>query len=151
MPEPLALLLLPGRLERFKQAAHARELLAIPRVVALEARSARGPGILTEAAALRQARRLRLPGEPRLVVLYHPRQYPLGRAICARHHPAELWYVHQEDPGPLADFDELARERAVRVIHTGEPEDTDALRRRLLELEVINPRPFYPGGRISDR
>src|SRR5437660_3523605 len=83
--EPLGALLLPCRLEEFEFVDHARSLLAIPRVLALEPRRVRPPGRFAEGQAVRQARRLKLPGEPRLVVLYDPAQYALGRAICARY------------------------------------------------------------------
>ena len=43
-----------------------------------------------------QARRLRFPGEPRVFVLYRPRQYPLARALLGVHEPAELWYVRPD-------------------------------------------------------
>lgn len=117
----------------------------------------RPPGRFTEAVAVRQARRLRLPGEPRLVVLYHPGQYPLGRAICSHYADVELWYVRPRtpdpatEPGRLAEFDELAVGRATRVVRAEDPDDTEALRGRLLALEVINPRAFIPGALISRR
>ncbi len=40
MSEPLAVLLLPCKLEQFELAKHARGLLSIPRVLALEPLSA---------------------------------------------------------------------------------------------------------------
>ena len=83
MDEPLGLLLLPSALENFELAEHARGLLQIPRVVALEPGRVRTPSFIRDAAAVRQAKRLKLPGVPRLVVLYHPIQYPLARALCA--------------------------------------------------------------------
>lgn len=161
MSEPLAVLLLPARLEEFELAGHARELLAIPRVIALEPGRFRTPRFLREAAAERGARRLRLPGEPRLLVLYHPYQYPLARALSARYEKAELWYVRPDlgqiggdDSGDeLADLDRLARERATdaRVVSHTVPHDElrELLRLRLVELEVISHRPFVPGARID--
>ena len=53
----------------------------------------RAPRFLREAASLRQGRSLRFPGRLRLVVLYHPEQYRLARALCAHHEGVELWYV----------------------------------------------------------
>jgi glycosyltransferase involved in cell wall biosynthesis len=35
---------------------------------------------------------MKLPGEPRAIVIFHPLQYPLARALIARHPDAELWY-----------------------------------------------------------
>ena len=60
--EPLAVLLLPGRLEGLELEAHARDLLSIPRVVALEPSRLRPRRLLRDAALLRQGRRLRFPG-----------------------------------------------------------------------------------------
>ncbi len=93
MDEPLAALLLPARLESFELEAHARDLLAIPRVIALEPSRVRTPRFMREATTARQAARLRLPGRLRLLVLYHPAQYPLARALSSQHEDAELWYV----------------------------------------------------------
>jgi hypothetical protein len=161
--EPLAVLLLPGKLEEFEFAAHARDLLSIPRVLALEPGRFRTPRFLRDTASARAARRLRLPGEPRVFVLYHPRQYPLARALCARHTQAELWYIRPEpaqllaaDPAEeLTDLDQLATERAgpARVIsQTAEAAELrEPVRLRLLELEIISARPFVPGARVVTR
>jgi hypothetical protein len=162
--EPLAVLLLPSRLEEFERGAHARDLLTIPRVVALEASSRRTPRFLREAAPLRQAKRLRFPGQPRLLVLYHPAQYPLARGLRDRYE-AELWYMRAElgaisgaagfTREELLEFDELARERAVHWREVG-PEAAvasvnETLRIRLRELEIISARPFVPGARVVAR
>jgi len=134
--EPLGILLLPCRLEDFELADHARDLLSIP---------------------ARHARRLRFPGQPRVVVLYDPMQYPLARALLARHDAAELWYIGRDgvqstdvpgcDHEELIELDQLARARARQTIGRGD----DALRYRLRELEIISPRPFVPGARIQTR
>ena len=160
MPAPaedsLGILLLPGALEGFALEPHARSLLAIPRVIALEPSRFRTPRVLRDAAALRQARKLRFPGQPRLAVLYHPAQYPLARALMGRH-DVELWYI---PPAPetfelaarleaadLRDFDELAREHAVQLVLVGEDGQVpdEPLRARMRELDVINPHAFLPG------
>ncbi|MDO8211358.1 hypothetical protein [Conexibacter sp. CPCC 206217] len=101
MPEPaddpLALLLLPVPLEQFEHAEHARDLLRAPRVVALEPprmswqRIARLPGTLALGVGVRQAKRLRLPGPVRVVVLYDALQLPLAQGLQLRHAGAELW------------------------------------------------------------
>lgn len=155
--EPLGILLLPSRLEEFELAAHARELLDIPRVVAIEPSKRRTPKWLRDSLPGRHARRLRFPGEPRVLVLYRPMQYPLARALMARHGGVELWYIGPElaslsdQPGytrdELIEFDGLARERARQTIA---PED-GALRYRLRELEIITVRPFVPGARVQTR
>jgi hypothetical protein len=162
MSEPgdnvLAVLLLPARLEEFDREDHARDLMSIPRVVALEPSRVRAPGFMLNSLAQRQARRLRFPGRVRLLVLYHPAQYPLARAMCAQHKNIELWYV---PPGPeslqaagaarvsdLAAVDVVARERATRVLTAdGTRVDDEPLRARLDELGVVNSRAFLPGKR----
>lgn len=160
MDEPLAVLVLPHRLEDFALEDHARELLAIPRVIALEPSRFGTPRFMREAAALRQASRLRMPGTPRLLVLYHPAQYPLVRALSGRHEQAELWYVPPDlaapnatggaDAAELESFDALARERARGLVDVIDQDvDDEDLRARLRELDVINPRPFMPGTRIE--
>jgi hypothetical protein len=125
-------------------------------VIALEAAQARAPRVLREGAALRQARRLRFPGRVRLLVLYHPAQYALARALRDRH-DAELWYVesHPDDPWVRAgdseqeESDTLARDRADALLSRVDAETIEdaALRDRLLELDVINPYAFVPGDR----
>jgi hypothetical protein len=158
--EPLGILLLPSKLEAFELVEHARDLLSIPRVVALEPSPYRTPRWLRESAPAKTASRIRFPGDPRMILLYHPRQYPLARALCARYEDAELWYVRPDPEQLLAaeelsDFDQLAAERAgaSRLIsQTVEPgELRDALRRRMVELEIISPHPFIPGARVQTR
>jgi hypothetical protein len=151
--DPLAILLLPGRLEGLAMESHARDLLSIPRVVALEPPRVHSGRSLRDAVSLRQARRLRFPGRPRLLLLYHPAQYPLARALCACHEDLELWYMPPgrtalvtSDPELLA-LDELARERATQVLTATDGVEPAPLRERLRELDVINPHAFMPGAR----
>jgi hypothetical protein len=157
--DSLAALLLPAKLEDFALEAHARDLLLIPRVVALEPSRVRTPRFLRDAASVRQGRRLRFPGQLRLVVLYHPEQYRLARALCTHHAGTELWYaapareaLDAEDPARGRDwlaFDELAREDASATLPVLEDSRVDdgPLRLRLRELDVISPLAFVPGGR----
>jgi hypothetical protein len=161
--DSLAVMLLPGPLEGFEREEHARSLLSIPRVVALEASRRRAPAWLSNAAPLRQARRLRLPGQLRMVVLYHPAQYPLARALCAVHEGAELWYLppdrqtvsgaNAEETQGLLTADSLARDRSAHTLTETPPGDSydDALRLRLRELDVINGRVFIPEARFARR
>jgi hypothetical protein len=143
--EPLAVLLLPAKLEEFERRAQAQPLLEIPRVVAVEPGRWRGRGPFgAEVRAVRQARRLRFPGRPRLLVLYDAAQYPLARALGARYE-AELWYAPGDE---RSEFHELAAERAVATLA---PEDAAPLRARLKELEIISPRPFIPAARAGRR
>jgi hypothetical protein len=156
MPEPtedsLAVLLLSGKLEGFELEAHARDLLSIPRVIALEPSRRPTPRFLRNAVGMRQARRLAFPGRPRMVVLYHPAQYPIARALLAHDDEIELWYLPLLDQASLAEsdelreFDQLAREHASQIVAVGGgAEVPDAgLRQRLVELDVINSRVFVP-------
>jgi hypothetical protein len=97
------------------------------------------------------------------VVLYDPRQYHLARGLCTRYE-AELWYARSENlpEGASKDEDEdivmldgFASEMASGTLTPGEGEgpraDNDPLRRRLVELDVINARPFVPGRRAGRR
>jgi hypothetical protein len=162
MIEPLGVLMLPGKLEGFTLEAHARNLLAIPRVVALEPSCVPTPRFMRAATSARQARRLRFPGTPRVLVLYHPAQYPLARVLKSRYEDAELWYLPPDLEGlhatgraaqDLGAFDELARERSQGMLEVL-PDATVAdepLRLRLRELEVVSPRAFIPDRRFRGR
>ena len=92
------MLLLPRELEPFILRDQAEDLLSAPGVVAVEpARVPYGaylrlPASVADGLAATQARRLRLPGVPRAIVIFHPLQYPLARGLIAQHPDAELWY-----------------------------------------------------------
>jgi hypothetical protein len=113
---PLCLLLLAGVLEDLPYAERLRELLRAPGVVAVEpARvNRRATGDMVAAT---QARRLtkKLPGQPRVTVVFHPAQYLLARALIGRNRECELWYGPADgayDTDRLRELDLLARERA---------------------------------------
>jgi hypothetical protein len=95
---PLLLVLLPRPLETFILRDQAEDLLRAHGAVALEpprlryGALARMPQGFGDAIAVRQARRLRLPGHPAAVLIAHPLQYPLARALMAAHPGCELWY-----------------------------------------------------------
>ena len=131
MPDPLAVLLLPQHLEEFELGEHARDLLRAPRVVALEpprvhwTRLARLPEAFALRTSLRSAKRLKLPGEARVVILYDPLQTYMALALLARHPNAELWYLRPERESAAAD---AKLERRIREL--------DALARRLAALEM---------------
>jgi hypothetical protein len=97
-PPPICVLLLPRELESFILRDQAEDLLNGPGVVAVEpARVPYGaylrlPAAVADGLAATQARRLRLPGVPRAIVIFHPLQYPLARSLIAQHPDAELWY-----------------------------------------------------------
>lgn len=155
--EPLAVLLLPRRLEDYELAAHAQDLLAIPRVVALEPPRRRGSRPAREMAAALQARRVRFPGDPAVFVLYDPGQYPLARALLGVHDHAELWYARPDRAAFAGDerreLDYLARARAEHLLvitADGDPRaENQPLRDRLVELGVISHQAFMPGARIG--
>lgn len=157
--EPLGVLVLPARLEEMALERHARDLLSIPRVVALEPPRIRLSRFLREAASARQADRLRFPGRVRLLVLYDPAQYPLARALYARDEGVELWYIPPArdasavSADPSGTFDELARGRATGVLEPAADGtvDDEPLRRRLRELGIISPYAFVPGARTRRR
>ena len=121
--------MLPRPLESFILRDQAKDLLKAPGVVALEPPKipygALGRVSLPWALGVagRQARRLKLPGTPAAVAIFHPFQFPLAAAIQARHPDAELWYGRWDryeaayDAGPrtrkrLETLHELASERS---------------------------------------
>ena len=95
---PLCVLLLPRELEQFILRDQAEDLLSAPGVVAIEpARVPYGaylrlPGPVADGLAATQARRLRLQGRPAAVVIFHPLQYPMARALISENPDCELWY-----------------------------------------------------------
>jgi hypothetical protein len=115
---PLCLLLLPAPLEAFALRERAENLLTAPGVAAVDPPrlSYRGAARLGESVAdgltMVQARRMRLPGIPRALVVFDPLQYPLARALISLYPDAELWYGPMRDPGSEVELDALARERA---------------------------------------
>ena len=115
---PLCLLLLPTALEAFALRERAEDLLTAPGVAAVDPPrlSYRGAARLGESVAdgltMVQARRMRLPGIPRALVVFDPLQYPLARALINVHPDAELWYGPMREAGSDGELDALARERA---------------------------------------
>ncbi len=118
---PTAYLLLPRTLEGFIQYDQAMDLLRSPAVHAIEpARMPYGafgrmPIWLAEGLAGRQAKRLKLPGAPKAIAMFHPFQYPLARALAARH-GAELWYMLWDRYEHAYDATAAQRER-LRLWH----------------------------------
>ena len=137
---PLAVLILPARLEALELGAELERLLSAPATVAVEPAQvsprtlARLPAAVGAALAGMQARRMRLPGVPALVAVLGAVGYPLARALALRHPGAELWYVALGDE-PTGDLHELAAARAARVYGRADPW-LDALAERVAELEA---------------
>lgn len=144
---PFCLLLLPGTLEQLPFRSRGEDLLRSPAVAAVE------PGRVgprsSEMLAVMQARRLskRLPGIPAVAVILDPAQYPLARALIARHRDCELWYgsppaadiAGQE----LRDLHDLAVQRATLRFDPAPPgqdqgahQANEALWDRLEELNI---------------
>lgn len=98
MPDPVALLMLPRTLETFLHRDQAEDLLRAPGVYAVDAPRlpygalARLPTSLGDGLGFRAGRRMKLPGDPRAIVIFHPVQYPLVRGLLSRHPDCELWY-----------------------------------------------------------
>jgi hypothetical protein len=93
--QPLLVLLLPQRLERFGLERPVRDLLAASGVVAVDPPRVplhRIAPSLAGHAAMGQARRMKLPGRPAAVAIMHPHQLYLAGEMLSRHHRAELWY-----------------------------------------------------------
>jgi hypothetical protein len=129
----LALLLLPRPLEGFILRDQARDLLRAPGVVAADPPAVpygtvlRLPPAMAHVMAGRTAKRLlkalRKHGSPRVVVIFHPVQWPLARAVLDASANTELWYWcwdrfdHAYDASPrrrarLAAYHEAAAHRA---------------------------------------
>ena len=142
MEQQLLVLLLPQPLERFQLEAQARELLRARGVVAVDPARlplARFPVGLAAGLALSQAKRMRLPGTPAAVAIFHPLQFLLGGALLARHPTAELWYGEPE-PEAREGLEELhlaAAERAALTFTVTPDLDITTLRLRMVELGIV--------------
>lgn len=116
-PTPIGVLLLPRTLESFILRDQAEDLLSAPGIVAVEpARISYGaylrlPASVGDGLAATQAKRLKLPGVPRLIVIFHPLQYPLARGLIAQHPDAELWYWQWDRFDAAYDASPRQRER----------------------------------------
>ena len=118
---PLAVLLLPRTLEEFILRDQAQDLLRAPGVVAVEAPRVRYgvlgrlPDWFGSALAVGQARRLKLPGAVKVVVIFHPFQYPLARALLDRNPDSELWYGRWDRYEEAYDAQGRTKERLVEL------------------------------------
>jgi hypothetical protein len=85
---------------------------------------------VADSLAAVQARRMRLPGYPRVLIVFHPYQYPLAISLRDLHPDAELWYGPADEPGDerRRSLHALAVERATWVFdHPDEPAHTQNL------------------------
>jgi hypothetical protein len=111
---PLCVLLLPHELEAMEGRARAEDLLGAPGVVAIDPARisyralSRLPESVHAGLATGQARRMRLPGVPRALVLFGGLQYPLARAVISDFPDAELWLA---EPAAAAPADASRRMR----------------------------------------
>ncbi len=126
---PLCVLLLPRALEQFILRDQAEDLLRAPGVVAIEpARVPYGaylrlPAPVADGLAATQARRLRLRGRPAAVVIFHPLQYPMARALISENPDCELWYwrwdryevAYDASPRRRARLEELHEQAMLRA------------------------------------
>ena len=114
---PLCVLLLPEPLETFELRERAEDLLTAPGVAAVDPprlsyeRAARLGESIADGLSVVQARRMRLPGHPRALVVFDPLQYPLARALIGLNPDAELWYGPAGEP--LGERGRELHERAV--------------------------------------
>jgi hypothetical protein len=105
---PLLVLLLPSRLEDFGLRELAEKLLAAPGALAVEPprvsyrRLGNLPPAIAYHVAHRQAKRMKLPGEPRALAVFDVHQVPLAVAMASRHAGAEIWQLG-EDPAEGLD------------------------------------------------
>jgi hypothetical protein len=165
----LAVLLLPEVLEDFALRERAEDLLEAPGVVAVDPARisykalARLPEPVVSGLAAGQARRMNLPGRARVVVIFHPLQYPVARAVFSQHPDAQLWYgdppVHLDAQPPprlarrIAELDEMAALRAhLRFDTLEEPGMTARERNRVLweQLEALGVESGRLGSERTD-
>lgn len=121
MTEPIALLLVPRRVEGFILHDQGQDLLCSPGVVAVEAPRvphgvvARVPGPAAGAVAAAQASRLKVPGEPAVALMFHPFQLPFADAVLRRWPGCELWYGLFDRTPVAPDAGARTRRRLARL------------------------------------
>jgi hypothetical protein len=124
---PLCVVLVPARLEQSPLRERVEDLLSAPGAVRVDPATfgynttARLPGRLPEAIAAGQAKRMPLPGEPRAIVAFDPRQYLLAGALLALYEGSELWYGGEDPPARWSKLHEAALKRTA-LRFGGEPE-----------------------------
>jgi hypothetical protein len=163
--QPVAVMLLPQPLELFWMRDRAEDLLTAPSVFAADpARISyramgRLPDTLMTGIAAGQARRMRFPGVPRAILVFHPLQYPLARSMISDHRDAQLWYAHwslEEDADlkprvaqRIADLDTMAAMRADWRFDSSPQPDGVSARERNRELWERLERLGVESGRLG--
>jgi hypothetical protein len=135
--QPLLVLLLPQRLERFHLEQPVRELLRAEGVVAVDpsrAPLARMIPSVAARAAMGQARRMRLPGTPRAIAVFDPAQFFLAGALLARNPGSELWYGRPAEEEVDEELDAAMVERAALALPAEELLEVAPL--RMAELGI---------------
>lgn len=118
---PLLVLLLPRPLSQFILRDQAEDVLRAPGAIAVEpgripyGAFGRLPGPAARVLARAWARRLRLPGTPRAVTVFHPFQLPVAEALLERFPGAELWYSRWDRYECAYDADPRTRRRLRRL------------------------------------
>ena len=144
MEQQLLVLLLPRPLERFHLEAQARELLLAPGAVAVDPARlpvARLPATVAAGLAVGQAKRMRLPGTPAAVAIFHPLQFYLAGALLARHHRRAL--VRRAGARGARRLEALhtaAAERAALTFPVTPDLDITPLRLRMVERGILSAR-----------
>jgi hypothetical protein len=140
--QPLLVLLLPQRLERFHLEQPVRDLLRAEGVVAVDpsrAPLARMVPTVAARAAMGQARRMRLPGTPRAIAVFDPAQLFLAGALLARNPGSELWYGRTAEAEVDAELDAAMEDRAALAMDAEELLAIAPL--RMAELGIATNRP----------
>jgi hypothetical protein len=148
--DPLCVLLLSRELERFILRDQVEDLLRAPNAVAVDPPRVpygaflRLPEAAAHAVAGRQARRLvrtlRHRGEPRAIVIFHPLQYPLARAMLALCPGSELWYGRWDRYERAYDASPAQRERLERLHRLAAGDSTVTASAELARLERAEQR-----------
>ncbi|MSX01630.1 MAG: hypothetical protein F2813_00545 [Actinobacteria bacterium] len=169
--QPICVLLLARELEQFILREQAEDLLRAPAVVAVDppriryGAIARLPRTLADGLAARQAKRLlktlrRDRGEPRVIVIFHPLQFPLARAMQSACPGCEIWYSRWDRYEMAYDAGAERRERLAEL-HTQAAEGsalTFAVSDALVEIEreagreallVTTPADSFPAPQID--
>jgi len=119
---PLLVLLLPRSLPDFLHRDQAEDLLRSPGATVVEPGRVpygvfgRLPDSAGRSVARAAAHRMRLPGRPRAIAVFHPFQLPVAEALLELHPGAELWYSRWDRYEVAYDAHGWTRRR-LRVLH----------------------------------